>query len=571
MHPSLPSYSRINHQINETSVVWQEKIGGYNRIFYSRLNMINDTLRNYLAPVIIDTMNSQGFMDIDTLNMIARIGGLGSYFPTHDLIPTIYRGVETKVNTYDPVIQQFKYRFFDRIYWSGYNFNGYGITQYRIDLTNNLFYPTTPLFLGSDYPMFIWSPNYILSQPSVSQGSFYYNNNYSSLYYNNSDSAVVINFVAFPEGSNPTTTNSRIWQVNLPYSNIYDYWSQDYYDLDSKVYSRLTSYKGTYPQLSAKQYIQNNHNNLYQNRRIFETGNSIYHLVSTQEYFHRDFDNEDYSYNFFGYHHDNKKLMVTPIWFSKSDGKLFTIGLKSSYYDSTCECNRHLDTITSNWISLKDITDAGFLEYGKGIGNFLIKLERMSDGRRFNIKLSEKSDSIFIHHKLKLLNANENEKYRIIWSKGHQNATYAEEMVLGGLPVVEDMNDSLNNPMTERSIIQENYEIIDLGGESINLDSDKMLISIYPNPAGNNVFVKAQLPSSVYLEFGNSISNHKIKYQVYSQIGCIQMTVEGTPGETVSINTSSLPAGVYFIRAEHKSDNYYEPVSPVVEPFVISR
>jgi hypothetical protein len=144
-------------------------------------------------------------------------------------------------------------------------------------------------------------------------------------------------------------------------------------------------------------------------------------------------------------------------------------------------------------------------------------------------------------------------------------ASYSEELWLGGLPA--DTMQFLN-----KAGVDMGYDVVDLGdGTNQDITYTNMTLSIRPNPADEVVYVRGLLPASAYLEFGNAISNHKIKYQVYSQIGCIQMTAEGLPGETVSINTSNLPAGVYFISAEHKSDNYFNPVSPVVEPFVISR
>jgi hypothetical protein len=195
-----------------------------------------------------------------------------------------------------------------------------------------------------------------------------------------------------------------------------------------------------------------------------------------------------------------------------------------------------------------------------------IAIQKESNGHIYNLKLPHHTpDSSGKLCKYILLNGN-NCRYRLLFINRNDDAGYSEELWLGGLPV-----DTMQFT-TNKAGVEMNYDVVDLGeGTNQDVINRNMTLSIRPNPADEVVYVRGLLPASAYLEFGNTISNHKIKYQVYSQIGCVQISVEGIPGETVSINTTNLPAGVYFISAEHKSDNYYEPVSPVVEPFVISR
>jgi hypothetical protein len=223
------------------------------------------------------------------------------------------------------------------------------------------------------------------------------------------------------------------------------------------------------------------------------------------------------------------------------------------------------DTIFSDWFTVGDMSTLNFKCKGYDTTKTKIVIQKNSNGQIYNLEIPEfttdTSGKLCCNI---LLNGQDNE-YRMLMINRDSNSSYSEEVWLGGLPVDTML-------FANKAGVTMGYNIVDLGGgandETLN---QNMTLSIHPNPANDVVYINGLLPVSVYLDNGNTNVNHKIKYSVYSQIGCVQMTAEGSPGETVTINTSGLSAGVYFIRAEHSSDIFYNPVSPVMGSFVITR
>ncbi|MFP4529585.1 MAG: T9SS type A sorting domain-containing protein, partial [Candidatus Kapaibacterium sp.] len=80
---------------------------------------------------------------------------------------------------------------------------------------------------------------------------------------------------------------------------------------------------------------------------------------------------------------------------------------------------------------------------------------------------------------------------------------------------------------------------------------DHLSLSVYPNPADEEIYVTALLP----VEYAADQASGAIEMRMYSSIGKEVYRVACAPGETVIIPTSRMPAGMYVIRANPASQS----------------
>jgi len=438
---------------------------------------------------------------------------------------------------------------FDRVYWESKIISGVSVIAFRpIDLYDN---NNNPLNWSVYSISRITRLYYDLLQPNITQG---YQLPNTGIY----GTGLLLDMKYYTGGM------SNLIQLPHDINTLISYNSPTYYfAYNTQEIAEI----GNLPHLS-KQKCPLNSNQSWLIRRVYNLFNpNPPDIMTSARYSYRQNDEQNINDGLVGFRSINSNYLF---YLPKLNNQV--VGLKlpfEQFTDSlgiTQLIRTNNDTIPSDWFTVEDMSNFEFKCKGNDSSKVRIAIQKESNGHIYNLKLPHHTpDSSGKLCKYILLNGN-NCRYRLLFINRNDDAGYSEELWLGGLPV-----DTMQFT-TNKAGVEMNYDVVDLGeGTNQDVINRNMTLSIRPNPADEVVYVRGLLPASAYLEFGNTISNHKIKYQVYSQIGCVQISVEGIPGETVSINTTNLPAGVYFISAEHKSDNYYEPVSPVVEPFVISR
>ena len=552
-HPSFNVYSHIDSIPFEDNcaLVWQEprfKDSAYadrfRSIFYTRLRDSSLHLKKYLPQIFISPQLNV------LMNASRTIALLSDSIPgdCDNRFPVIYRSLDSySFNTGSLSMTNRN----DRIYWENYNGDEESCTKIctrgiNLKDSNNIAKKWNVYKVSE-----ISALRSHLIQPNISQGIP--PNNYSPM-----ETGLLLDV---------TKSDSLQKIILLPHS----------------LNSLMSSVNGSeYSTYQWEQSVDNNcqlphlakHNKIielskaWRSRLVYEILGPTPPIITTSaKYFYRKDEEPKQIEGFVGFTSGSSKYYMN---LPKMDDRIIGLHLPIEEVKDE-EGNKQFvrvekDTIPSEWFTVGPSAKFQFKCKGTDSSQIKVLIEKKSTGETFNLRIPKNTHDTLGKLCQYVLHNGKDDNYRLLFINRNPNAGYSEELWLEGLPV--DTLEFITNREGEARNIQE----IDLSNSTYQSNgSNKITLSLNPNPADEEIYVKALLPSSV--EIGKAVAGfgNSIEFRVYSQIGTVLLKQEAEPGETITINTSTLPAGVYFIRAEYQYENYFNPVVPVIESFVISR
>ncbi|MBM2816935.1 MAG: hypothetical protein HW421_3697 [Ignavibacteria bacterium] len=527
-HPSLNSYSRINLGENECALTWQEEmpwpIG--NGINYTRLKVNTSNVVEHYLPDSIGNQNPNWWFNNDTSFAILDCDQNG--YPPE--FPIVYRGLEDDTSLYynnwiyDVIAYQFQA--WDSHYCSTLSF-GYkhmiaiGLIKTSKTLDSTRIYP----FKG------ILSNNGNLYVPNISQGDYVKDN--SLLSPNNSNQSLILEF----SNIDICTGVRSLWHYPHNYYTLFNLDSSYYWSINSMTNIKKIDMSGDFPQLAARPNVRAD-NDWWKNRRVIQTltGEIKDSIKASSQHFYKGIKRETIGVPFLGFNRQRSKSLISvplvngnPINFDIDDlyPELKNKKRKKNSRDFA-------DTIFTNWFKVPDNTNLTFKAYGLDTDNVEMKIEYKNNRSRSRVLLRKVADSLMENLGFLLINGR-NDEYRLVFFKKNPLTRYSENVVLMD-------NFFSNNDNDYEKVNPNNLPVIDLGGIN-EKNNDRISLSIYPNPADEQVYVTAFLPYH---------SKGRIILKLYSALGIEVARTEIDASSTTSFATGKLPAGAYFIRAEEK-------------------
>ncbi len=550
-HPSLNTYSYIVDNVDTSekncAVVWQEKPNSLvlkSQIYYTRLNRDTSGIHYYLPQFFVnstDTVITNSSVDIACLSCDQTLFNKENCFPViqrslerYRIVPQIPRGIPNRR---------------DRVFWQSESnpFSSILINR-SINLRDSFHIPIR----WSVYPITeIKYTGYNLSQPCIEQGISIGNRNSS----NGND--ILLNFVCSPLNSGSSLNDMSILQLPFTYTSSVTRDSIISHDLDLQIIG-----KGYFPHL-AKNYKPNyEENNIWKNRRVYSADMLLPPLIlSSAKNFYRKDDNFISISGFFGFKSNLYYYRINP---PKIDGNEVGLYLPYTLLVDTLYGNSYeqfsTDTLKSEWFKVENSIELQFKCHGYDTTKAKMKIEKRNYGISAEVQLPNSTpDSLSVLRSYTLVNG-QGEDYRLIFVNYDSLAYYSEEGFLDDLF-------SRDTLYSKNSVEIEN--IIDLNSQYHRDRKDLGIsLSLFPNPADENVYTTAYLPLSAF----TGRSQHQMIIKVFSSLGFELFRQEVKSGDTISIPTKDYPQGAYFIRAEEKADDYTIDVLPAkVQGFVIKR
>lgn len=597
-HPSLNSYSRIRLHEDNCALVFEDSvkciIGSDGicypvsypdyRIEYTRLRMVNDTIRNYLPNYFFN----YGFppVSLDGPGNIANIdswrgNGIGNYSHT---LPVVYRGVEDGIFSQPNDSLDLLRTHWDIVYWQlndQYWFDGTLLGMRTINMMDTIVNNVVQPAGWWVYPQywiesFIGGNQYPLSHPNLSQGTVLNRQGNWNPMEILSDSSVVLNFKQSLSDTslNPTPRNNvgYIWQMPHGYLSLYPPNNNGGIvdtTLEYLPRAKKLIFHGKDPQLAALPYVRWNTDWNY-GRRVFNTNDEMPpSMIASIEYFARKtVEDEETANVFLGFANRTGKQMFTPLWLSDINGRMAQPVVHS--FKKVGDRFIPSDTIISSWFKVGNLNTTHFFTSGNANLNTILQIERQSDGKKVMLPNAVIPGNKILKNRFILINGG-NHKYRFKWIKVDSTAQYTESVIIANMPLVDELDNAFDSSRFGKTIAYENQEVIDLGEQSYDDQGTKHLkLIVYPNPADNLLNVIAYYPVSEILE--NRKANRLLIIKAYSSTGSELFRQEIKPGENISIKTDNFSQGIYFIRAEEKAIGSYEKLlAPVIETVIIER
>lgn len=556
-HPSLNSYSRIDSDPEEdaAALVWQEQSNTYGaepKIYYAQLT--NDGSDISLATL---SNVSPSYTTLNGANNIIELSSPNMH--TFHQFPTVYRGIESGI---DPPIAK------DRIAWQTHNPNislpncpGYeypGIIQYRaINQRENSgqteieLLPVTSIRgeTGGD----------ALFSPNLSQGRYWGSVD------NESDSAMILEFHECDLCDPSDDDDKMIWNYPHGYTSVLTSSTMTIDNVDDWSQAALVQGKGSISHLAARKKIFKELDDDYwwQNRRVFRFVESSTEKIATHgEHFYKGGADKRGALPFLGFVRESRQSFISPILIN-SEPVMFDMETIHGKCDS---CKDRLDgflpsILPTKWFTVGADTRLGFMTAGLDTNEVEMYIERRTGRNLFRVNVSEYSARQINKVNYRLINGQDYE-YRLLLVKTQPEAYYVEDIVL--------FDDLENDGYGKQSPLS---GIIDLGGSSYEgAVRDGIMMSIFPNPADETVYVTPWLPEEAYLSSSTRGDKQTVMLTVFNSLGTELYKKEAVPGVTTAIQTDNLPQGIYYIRAEQRIAGWQTQfVAPLVKSFVVER
>jgi len=533
MYPELNRYSRVDYGEDEAALVFVGKKlatldDSTNQIFYTRIKV--DSLGNivhFLPQMQCNQSSDQ--MQYDTTGTLAMVShtALGSRHKN----PQIIRNVSQyqMPNVLDNLTGNLAIKM-DRIVWEAENEEGKGIVQYSgfdfQDIQSGLNWE--PYCYFTTMPTQISSMEGNVIHPSIAQGIMRDQTVINGLdtvtlktYYN--DSAMVMTF-----GANDS----------LIYHIPHNFWTLMYagnYSLIDIPNINLLTAKGTDPVLPIVQTVKDD--SLYQYMKVFYLNDSSYTQQSSQYFYKRQNFSKQY-HQFFGIANKDKQTRwFTPIVLTNEQGQIEN----PKIYTHKQEGNRLVsrDTIVTDWFEVGTIKSIDFIEKGNLIGDYAIKVQRQRDGRILPLQNPNQSDNKF-RIKTKMLLNGKNDKYRVMWIKDKENAQYVQQLVIGDISQRAELDGILEERELGKFGDVQAEEFIDLNEETYANKENILGLSVYPNPAKDELYIVCYLPRTLVQDMKSDLI-----LKLFDNLGREVFTKEIKAGQIIRIPTDNLQTGSY--------------------------
>jgi hypothetical protein len=532
LFPELNRYSRVSYGEDEAALVFVGKKSATlddstNQIFYTRIKV--DSLGNivHFLPQIqcSQTSNQMQYDSSGSVAMVSYIG-MGKKHKNPQIIRNV--AVYQMPNILDNQPGNLAYKM-DRIVWESENEINNKIVQYAgfdfQDVQAGLNW--LPYCYFTRIPTIISSIDGNVLHPSIAQGIMrdqIIGIDTLKTYYN--DSAMVMAF-----GAN----DSLLYQV--PH-NFWTLLSGGNFNLQDLPNLNLLAAKGTDPVLPTIQSVKDD--SLYKYMKVFYLDDSSYTQQSSQYFFKRQNFSKQY-HQFFGVTNKSKKVRwFTPLALTDDKGQLQT----PKIYTHTQVGNRLVprDTIITDWFEVSSIKSVDYIEKGNLNEDYSIKIQRERDGKIYSLQNSEQNDNKF-RIKTKMLLNGKNERFRIIWVINKENARFAEQIVIGDIAQRAELDGMLEERELSKLSDVQAEEFIDLNEETYSNKENKLGLSVYPNPANDELYVVCYLPRTNINEIKSDLN-----LKIYDNLGKEVYAKQIKAGQVTRIETNQFLNGNYFVK-----------------------
>ena len=535
LHPELNRYSRIDEDEDEAAIVFEGKTSKTTdsasmEVFYTRLRKTDSGLQTYIStmpkpgvatsPITTDLSNS----------VIWQSANMGQT-AIHKL-PKVHRNIAEyeMPNSIDSTLETLQLKM-DRVYWEAEdvtnNYNNIILTN-GYDLIDTLVQSKwEPKYYIGQMPSVIMNSNGPVADVTFTQGVMKDQIvNYDTLktYYN--DSAMVLSF---------TADGNRIF--NLPH-NFWTFMNPIGIDITSS--SNLNEFvnTGTEPTLPAIPSVKDD--SLYLFMRTFYLDDSLNTMASRENFFKIQTFSKKY-HQFFGIANKDKKARwFTPIVLTNEQGQLESPKVYTHKHDGMRLVPR--DTIITDWFEVKDIKSLDYIEKGNLTEDYSIKIQRQRDSKIYSLQNASQTDNKY-RIKTKMLLNGKDEKYRLLWIINKTNAQFIEQIVIGDISQRAELDGILEERELGKLGDVQAEEFIDLNEETYANTTNILGLSVYPNPANDELYIVCYLPRTLVQDLKSDLI-----LKLFDNLGREVFTKEIKAGQIIRIPTANLQTGSYYVK-----------------------
>lgn len=555
LYPSFNTYSHMENGENNAGLVWYQMHDTIGGIYYTRVSFddLNDTIvlnipNNYLGSIEYQKDINNKMLKISPTNKQTKVEtkpiiyrGLGSYE-----ISNIPSCIFNRIDNIDWIDDQTFVDFATKKI-SGVTF------YYKDDNHINQNWNTSKLreiyLSGTRNTDVISSINSaqqdgILLGGEESQVAGNYNFNFTL------DTTVIYQMPKF---------NGSIMLNVDPENNMETYYP--------KVAPRKAA-TGSMTQLAkSKQPNFDNNNNMWKNRRVFETSDidSLDNPIikaSANLFYKAAYEDVIDNQVLIGFTGDSNNVYFDLPKFEGDPGSISSQPvIFDTYPNSSDPCNNPIflppaeNSFIALGLILNDANNDGEKEmeitiYGYRNSDINLILERAYDSAQ--VVLTMPTITTYPSGGTKLIYSildSTTSEFNLIFQNNDSTAIYNEKSFIGGL--------TNTDTISYKSAIQKDpvKYIIDFNNGGIQYEAKNINdfeLTVYPNPTSGNLSVQAFLPEKLD---GNKISNRSLVVTIYDATGRMVTTKNGATGQMFDLDLSNSPAGAYIINVEHSEGN----------------
>ncbi len=306
--------------------------------------------------------------------------------------------------------------------------------------------------------------------------------------------------------------------------------SNDGFSSEEELASKLSYVSdGKLPHLVNSPF-KHSFNDIWRNRRIFNTFGTNEKIVPSSRYFYKKNSNGDEVTALYGFDADTISCKLGKSYF---DGNELQLKLPYSLVDSSYIQNNS-DTIYSNWFTVNTASQLSFVYRARHFSShYLSYIERRDSLSHINIPLSDISDSCISLVNVNLTNGGGHE-YRYVLQRLDTISRYTEEMLLGNI--------KFKDTLFYKSQGRHSGFNIDLGG---GIASN---LRVIPNPATDQILVNIGILDNENME-------SKFRLLISNNAGQVLFEKDVSQQTTENIGISDFTNGSYNVSIYSKSWN----------------
>ena len=531
LNPNLNTYSRMPVEENSCSLVWEGDGLDSNNIYYTRVKLdVRGNVTSSIYPERLDTT-------IAAFNSSERLGNYAVFYnfnTKYPKFPVVHKPVAYKLRD--------GYEYDDSIHYAG---NGWDKIVFMDDTTDQI---NKNIYITSvDYSDILQGENHLpftkftsyngrLIHPFIAQGNVSgEHGDFHDMV--GKDSSLVITF------TQKTSTEDKVYQYNTDFwssfldPNTWDWTprtltleqpagvNQNYlHELGCGIYA--------HPATSPISYSQND---FWLTRTVFESNKTI--KGPTAKLMYKGLNYKKVATEFIGFtsQTNDNYSSITPILLE--NGNYLPIN-----YGKIKE-NKKLnlyDTLTTDYIKIQDIIKLGFTYYSDTNTSFKMYIQKQSDKSVTEISPKYVNKNIKIN-RITCINGR-NDNYRFLFVKRNDDYVINKTVVIG---YEDEFLNRIN--LFEEELYKQNAEvnnqIINLNPE-IDIKENKLGMSVYPNPANDELYIVCYLPRTLVQDLKSDLI-----LKLFDNLGREVFTKEIKAGQIIRIPTDNLQTGSYYVKA----------------------
>ena len=506
-HPSANAYSEIDSGANDCSVVWQEKLSGYNsQIYYTRFRWAGSYIQQFRPTFLYKYDQS--------------INYLLSNPTTSNTFPTIYRTPKSLRIGDTLNVQQ------EVIAWESFSARNSNIGLRSLKIFHNnsfvygnaaLFNPTNIMGCTACYPS-----NVSYYQPVLSQPSSYAN----QVYGKDTNYRYLLNFVKYSSNHNIIEHFEPTFQSTITSDN----------KIGSYNINNFVVADGKYPHLAISP--KSNNLKIWKNRRVFE--DSVYNgtpiIQPNAKYFYAEPGTSCCpKTSFFGHNTGLAIFSLSNINVTHPGSNMSILPYNLPYQEVTDTVNGNYylptksDTLYSDWFHVDTVATLSYMLNFNDTNSVKLRLQRQSTGTFTSIPAPFIPNSEFMNLVYFLVNG-ANDNYRMAMITLDTNSVYNESII---------ENFFIADTIYAKGAVEqhENHQIINLRPEQAL--NDDVFLDIHPNPANEYLNVVTYTTNS-----------QKVNYTIYNSQGLEVLKLNGRSNYSYQIDTQNLKTGMYIVKTE---------------------